>query len=216
MYAQIDGVSMDSPLGPVLANICVSFHENFVFSATANLMYTYAMLTTLFPRLTPIDDKEAFHVQPNSLHPSIQFTFKVENDLAFLFLDVLLERKESSFITCVYRTPTFTGLYTNWNPFVSKSRKMNLISTLVHHALMRCSPCRFDKEIEIIYSIFSDNGYPENVIKRTVEHKIKCFMAPVAFAPPALCPIYFKLAGQEESDASQQCVGLCYIGCFGG
>lgn len=108
---------------------------------------------------------------------------QVESDLALPFLDVLEERKEMLFIISVHRKPTFTGLYTNWNSFVPKSFKINLISTLVHGALMICFPCRFDKEIETIYSLFSDNRYPESVIKRTVEHIIKYFKDPVVFGP---------------------------------
>lgn len=45
------------------------------------------------------------------------------------FLDVLVKQKEESFITTVYQKPTFTGLYMNWNSFITKSYKINLISS---------------------------------------------------------------------------------------
>lgn len=40
MYAHVDGVSMSSPSGAVLANISVGFRY---LKATASFMYTYAM-----------------------------------------------------------------------------------------------------------------------------------------------------------------------------
>lgn len=70
------------------------------------------------------------------------------------------------------------GLYTNWNYFVPKSRKTNLISTLTHCALMLCSRI-FDKEVENIYIIFNDDVYSENIMKFTVERNIKYFTAAV-------------------------------------
>lgn len=110
------------------------------------------------------DEAETFYFQLNFLHPSFQFNMEVESDSALSFLDVLVERNEESFITSVYRK--ITGLYTNWNSFVPKSQKLNLISTLAHGALI-CFSCRLDREMENIYRIFRDNGYPANIVKRT-------------------------------------------------
>lgn len=138
-----------------------------------------------------ISDAEAFHAQLNTLHSSHQFTIEVRSGRALLFLDMLVKRREGSLITGVYQKTTFTDFYTKWNSFVPKSRKINLISTVVHRVLMKGS-CKFDQEIVNIYDIFCDNGYPENVIKRTVERKIKCFTTPVVFSL-SLSPVYLKL-----------------------
>lgn len=52
--------------------------------------------------------------------------------------------------------------------------------------------CRLDREMENIYRIFQDNGYPENIVKRTIERKARIFRASVDFGP-CLCPVYFNL-----------------------
>lgn len=39
------------------------------------------------------------------------------------------------------------------------------------------------------YNIFVHNGYPENVVERTVELKVRSFKTPFVFEP-YLCPIY--------------------------
>lgn len=48
VYAQINGVSMDSIFGPVITNIYVGFPQK---KDTASLIYSYVMWTTLFPKL---------------------------------------------------------------------------------------------------------------------------------------------------------------------
>ena len=47
----------------------------------------------------------------NSLHPSLRFTFKKESNLALPFLDPLLKKSPSKFITSIYRKLTLTGQY---------------------------------------------------------------------------------------------------------
>lgn len=125
-------------------------------------MYTYGMWTTLFLSLIPV------RMQKSSMSNSVPFILsspfivEVVSNIALPFLDVLAEGKEGSFITGVYRKSTSTGLYTNWNSFVPKPRKISLFSNLVHRALMICSPDMFDKETENIYNIFNDNGMPSS------------------------------------------------------
>lgn len=57
---------------------------------------------------------------------------------------------------------------------------------------MICSLCTLDQELAKILSIFIDNGFPINAIKRTVKWKIKRFKKPVTFGP-FLCLLYLEL-----------------------
>lgn len=90
---------------------------------------------------------------------------KLENVSALPFLNVLVEREQGSFITSGYHRHTFIVLYTKWNSFVPKQRKINLSSTFFHLALMICSPFNLEKELANIYNIFLDNCYPQNVVE---------------------------------------------------
>ena len=49
-------------------------------------------------------------------------------------------------------------------PFSPKPRKINLIKTLVHRALMICSKTKLDSELDTIRQLLMDNGYPEDVL----------------------------------------------------
>lgn len=71
-------------------------------------------------------------------------------------------------------------------------RKVKLIKTLVQRTLMICSSCTLQQELDRIRCILLNNGYPANIIKRTIEHKTEKFSKPPEFRP-SLCLIYLKL-----------------------
>ena len=87
-------------------------------------------------------------------------------------LDVLVERGDSSFVTSVYRKPTFTGLYLDWHSFAPKSRKLNLIRCLSYRALNIRSECKIENELKAIKDIFIDDGYPEEVIDNNIKQTV--------------------------------------------
>ena len=84
-------------------------------------MKDYCLKSFLSPLFTYIDDTFVsfssrndallFFHKLNDLHPSLSFTMEKENNNKLPFLDVLVEKCEFSFLTSVYRKPTFTGLY---------------------------------------------------------------------------------------------------------
>ena len=116
---------------------------------------------------------------------------KFINDRTFLFgRDAILSN--TGFLTSVYRKPTFTGQYIRWNSFCPKQRKVNLVKTLVHRALMICSKSKLHAELEKLKTIFLDNGYPEDVILSYTKEKIASFSAVQKFGPQK-CPVYLKL-----------------------
>ena len=128
----------------------------------------------------------------NSLYPSLRFTFEKESNLALPFLDVLVEKSPSKFITSIYRKPTFTGQYLRWNSFSPRKRKTNLILTLTHQAVAICSPERLQSELDKIKFILLNNGYPEHVIKSFMAMKMKQLHALPKFGPEK-CTVYLRL-----------------------
>ena len=192
MYQQKDGVAMGSPLGPALANIFVGFHEErlFDYDQKPGVYFRYVDDTyTIFKTEAECD---IFLKHLNSLHPALQFTFEKEENDSLPFLDVLVEKSNTGFLTSVYRKPTFTGQYIRWNSFCPKQRKVNLVKTLVHRALMICSKSKLHAELEKLKTIFLDNGYPEDVILSYTKEKIASFSAVQKFGPQK-CPVYLKL-----------------------
>ena len=101
-----------------------------------------------------------FFVLFNSLYPSFRFPFEKECNGSLPFLDVLVEKSEAEFISSVYKEPTFTGQYLRWNSLCPSWRKTNLINPLIHRALMICSNCKLQRELDNIRLLCSRMAIP--------------------------------------------------------
>ena len=192
MHYQIDEVAMGSPLGPALANIFIGYYESKLFQTTSKPVMYYRYMDDAFVVFSNEDECDLFLDSLNSLHPSLRFTFEKKSNLAHPFLDVLVEKSPSKFITSIYRKPTFTGQYLRWNSFSPRKHKTNLILTLTHRALAICSPERLPSELDKIKFILLTNGYPEHVIKSFMAMKMKHFHALPKFGTEK-CPVYLRL-----------------------
>ena len=71
-----------------------------------------------------------FLKQLNSLHQSLTFTYEKELNGKLHFLDVLVEKSNSKFLTSVCRKPSFSDQYNRWDLFGPKSRKTILLELL--------------------------------------------------------------------------------------
>ena len=122
---------MGSPLGSALANIFVGFHEKrlFDYNQKPGIYFRYVDNTyTIFKTEAEGDN----FLNLFSLHPALQFTFEKEENDSLPFLDVLVKKSKTGFLT----KPTFTCHYIRWDSFFPKQCKVNLIKTLVYRALM--------------------------------------------------------------------------------
>ena len=154
MYKQTDGVAMDSPLGPALANIFVGFYEEKLFSQKSKPSTYFRYVDDTFAMFRNEEESDNFFKQLNCLHPSLKFTFEKEKNNCLPFLDVNVKRTTTGFEISVYRKPTFTKQYLRWESFSPTKQKTNLISTLVHRALMICTKSKLNEEIKPISRIF--------------------------------------------------------------
>ena len=130
---------MGSSLGPSLANIFVGYYEALLYKRVNKPLMYYRYVDDTFAFFNDKDECKEFFSHLNSLHPSLCFSFEKECKRTLPFFDVLLEKNDHEFATSIYRKPTFTGPYIRWNSFCPMKRKTNLISTLVHRALVICS-----------------------------------------------------------------------------
>ena len=176
LYDQIDGVAMGSPLGPVLANLFMGFHEsNWINEFTGNVIFYRRYVDDIFAVFDNIEEAKRFFDYLNTQHVSIKFTMETEISNCLSFLDISVCNRERR-STSVYRKPTFTGLLTNFFSFTGYSYKVGLIRNLLYRAFHISSDWTiFHAEIEKIYKILLKNSYPRYLIDRVVKSFIsKC------------------------------------------
>ena len=82
------------------------------------------------------------------------------------FLDVEIIREQgkfTQFTTTIYRKPTFSGVYSNFENFLPLVYKFGMVYTLVYRCFHICSNwTQFHTELTFLKVIFQKNGYPEN------------------------------------------------------
>ena len=116
----------------------------------------------------------------------IKFTYEIEKDHCLPFLDVNIMFSNGIFSTSVYRKPTFTGLFTNFDSFIPISYKRGLINTLLFRYFIISSPYAiFHAEVEKFKKIMNLNGYPEKFFDRIVRSFLnKIFEKPSSTSEP--------------------------------
>ena len=176
----------------------VGFHEERLFDCDQKPGVYFRYVDDTYTIFKTEAECDTFLKHLNCLHTALHFTFEKEENNSLPFLDVLVEKSDTGFLTRVYRKPTFSGLYTRWSSFCPKERKISLIKTLTHRALMICSKSKLDSELEKLTKIFLESGYPEDVFSVYIKEKIGNFSADVKFGPQK-CPVYLKLPWIGES-----------------
>ena len=138
-----------------------------------------------------------------------------EQEKCLPFLDVYVEKTDVGLETSVYRKPTFIGQYWRWEFFSPLKRKISLISTLVHRALMICIKRRLNGEIEQIKKILLENGYPKNVINAQIAKKIAQFSTLKRFGPEKY-PMYLRVPWiSKPSTTLEKEVKTAVESCYG-
>ena len=120
-YIQVNGVAIGSPLGPILADLFMSKIEEKLnrFSTNKPIMWIRYVddIFCIFKNSQNIND---FQIRINKWHSNIRFTKEIEQDEKLAFLDVLIQRNNSS--------NTYTGCHKSFatfqkNRFISRGNK---------------------------------------------------------------------------------------------
>ena len=145
---------MGSLLGPTLANVFIYHFETiWLKNCPAHfkpIVYRRFVGDT-FLLCRTMDHFEKFKNYLNKQHKNIKFKSEIEENGSLSFLGINITRENNRFVASVYRKPTFSGAFTNFESFIPEMHKRRLIETLLHRIFRLCSSYKnFHREIETL------------------------------------------------------------------
>ena len=116
IYIQCDGVAMDTLFGPLLVNIFMpSLEEDLIPTLKPYLCDSKRYIDDTHAYVGPTKVKFILN-KLNNYHLNINFTFELDKNNEINFLELLIKRVgKNKLKTSVYRKPTSTDIYINWN-----------------------------------------------------------------------------------------------------
>ena len=168
-YEQLESAAMGSPLSPIVANLYMERFEVEAIRSAPHPPYLWKRFVDDTFTILQSSQKDGFLEHLNSVDPHIQFTAEdLRCDGAMPFLDILVTPgRDGSLNTSVYRKPTHTDLYLQWDSHHTLTSKYCVIGTLQHRAQTICSnPQLLQKEEEHLKNALMNCKYPTWALNR--------------------------------------------------
>ena len=162
-FEQLEGAAMGSPISPIVANLYMESFDVNVIRSAPHPPYLWKRFVDDTFTIIESSKKNEFLEHINSIDSHIQFTAEDQrNNGAMPFLDILITpNRNGSLSTSVYRKPTHTDLYLQWDSYHTLTSKCSVIDTLQHRAQTICSnPQLLHKEEQHLKSSLKKCKYP--------------------------------------------------------
>ena len=140
-FEQVEGVTMGSPVSPILANLCLEYLEQKALSTAPHPLRFWCKFVDDTFVIHKVVNKQGFLQHINSVDPAIKFTVEDnKEDGSIPFLDTIVKPEvDGSLSITVYSKPTHTDQYLQWDSHHNLSAKFSVINTLSHRAQTVCS-----------------------------------------------------------------------------
>ena len=135
-YEQQEGAAMGSPISPIVANLYMEDLENKAIQSAQNPPSFWRRFVDDTLTIMKSSQIESFLQHLNLIDHHIQFTKEDSRpDGSMPFLEILITpREDDSLSTTVYRKPTHTDLYLQWDSNHTITSKYSVVGTLHHRA----------------------------------------------------------------------------------
>ena len=163
-YEQIEGAAMGSPVSPIVANLYMEYLEQKALSTAPHPPKYWGRYVDDTFVIHKEANKQSFLQHINSVDPAIRFTVEDnKEDGSIPFLDTIVKPEaDGSLSITVYRKPTHTDQYLQWDSHHHLSAKFSVIQTLSHRASAVCSnPELLQKEKQHLRKALTKCNYPK-------------------------------------------------------
>ena len=104
VYKQVNGISMGSPLAPVLADVYLNkFEEKYINEKFHDIIFYYRYVDDIFILIKDSMNVNFFVSKINNFDSNLKFTFEIENNNKINFLDILIFIIDDKYFTGWYR-----------------------------------------------------------------------------------------------------------------
>ena len=168
-FKQLHGAAMGSPCSPVVANIYMEYFEDMALGPELPhpIKEWKRYMDDVFS-IIPKGQCDTMLQHLNSIDPHIKFTVEQPNkEGAIPFLDTLPKPSGEEISVSVYRKPTHTDRYLDFNSSHPISAKRAIVRALMDRAENVCSdPEILSKEVEHLSKVLHYNNYPQWMIDK--------------------------------------------------
>ena len=109
------------------------------------------------------EELELFVWRLNGVEYRVQFTLELEKEGLLPFLDVGLMKTGGKLVIRIYRKPTHTQQYINWNSNHPKNMLLGVLKGLIYKSFEYLLD-----ELDLLRDVFIRNGYPERLVTKTL------------------------------------------------
>ena len=164
---------MSSSLGTTLANSFLCYHEKrWLDKCTGEFtpVFYRRNVDDIFVLFRKEEHLKLFLNYFNSCHENLKFTSEKETNSKLSFLEIEISRYKNQFISSVYRKPTFSGAFSDFDRFIPRGYIFNLVSTLIFPFYSICCSIElFHIEIMQFKEFFEKNGYDNKFFDRYLQ-----------------------------------------------
>ena len=135
-YEQVEGAAMGSPVSPIVANLYMEYLEQKALSTASTPPRFWCRYVDDTFVIHKEVNKQGFLQHINSVDPAIKVTVEDnKEDGSIPFLDTIVKPEaDGTLSTTVYRKPTHTDQYLQWDSHHHLSAKFSVVHTLSHRA----------------------------------------------------------------------------------